>query len=1623
MPEAVYSAGGVFLEVVPSFENFHIKASAEALRWARGAGKDAGKAFDEGFREEANAKGQKSAVDAVLGPKTSADAHKAGDEAGQKFSGAFQRALRNAGKNAMANFGKDVDPELDRLRAKLKKLEDVKVGVHITEREALAELAAVQAAADKLARSSPSIEVRNNAALVATELAALQKQVDHLASGRYDVKIGVDEKVTDRALGAWETKVKSKIKAAQAAIGDIVIGVDSSEADRELAALKARLTDLNAHVGVDLDSAKAKAEIKAISLELARLSHKSVDIQVKVDAARASAELAAIDKQAHKTGNTVDGSGNAFRAFSGIVLGVVALGPAVIPVLAGIAGGLAAVGTAGFGAALGAGVAVLGLSGIQNAVSALNDVQNNATKDNLAYEKSMRTANNGVRDAEKGLSRTRESAARSAEDAARRVADAQRGVADAERQAARSAEDSARRVSDAQRSLVDAHRSAAQGIKSALEQQKQAEDTLARSQRDAQQAQEDLVAARIKAQQDLQDLQDKIAAGKLDERQALVDLFNAKVTYTSTMADGGATNLQKEEASIQLARAQLAIKNIRESNQQLAAEKKKGDKEGVNGSAAVQTAQDRLTQALQAQKKAQQDLGDAAAAVTQARVQGAQQVADAERSVSDALRDQQRAAADSARSIADSHRSVADAVRSQQQGALDGSRSISDAQQRLTDAQLAYQEALTKTGEVGSSSMQKLEQAMGQLSPAGRDFARFIFGLKDDFYKLRGIAQEGFLPGLQKGLGSLIKTYGPGLFRFVGTMSRLLGDLSGKAAAGLQTPVWREFFKVMEKFAPIFTEQFASILGNIATTIAGVMTALAPFSKDFGDALVSITGSWAKWAAGLTKDKSFKEFLGYVRKEGPKVVDFFLALVGALLNLAKALAPYADKLLGALTGFLEFIAGLDPKVLGAIALGILGIVLAAQILFAAMSLLGTIATAVGALATIFEISAGAVITAALPIIGIVALIVAGLAILGVGLYLLWTKSETFRKIVKGAWNGVKAAIGFVVDWLVNTAWPWIKKVWHNIADGFVWMGHTIKAIFHDYVRPILELFGAMVAALYDHTLRPVFGWIGEKWSWLADKIASGYNKHIKPIFQAFGGFIHDHVLPIFETAIDAIGKAWDGLKEMLKKPIEFVVNTIINGGLIDNFNKLARMFGTSEMPHVKLPASWDRADHVGSARHGQAMAPGFATGGWTGPGAKYQPAGLVHADEFVVRKESQQKMRTRFPGLLDHINTFGTLPGFSEGGLVAFGRRLQQMGYQVGENPAFGGVTPGAHMANSWHYRGGAIDVNHDQGNEKAALDAIIPMAKALGFAITWQAPGHYDHAHFDIGQWSDLYGKTTKVGGESGGQGFLSKLLGKFTSPLKWLEHKILSGVDKLTDKFGDNGFVKMLSAIPGKLVNAAKEKFSNLLGGVKDMVSGDKGGKAQDIVHAGASARGWGDGAEWAALTQIISHESSWKPTANNPTSTAYGLFQMLSETSSNPNVQTQHGLDYIKSRYGDPVRAWDFWQQHHWYADGGLVGEDGSNTSESVPTMMYDNGGYLSPGLTQVLNLTGRPEPVFTGEQWDHLSRGNGGVGGTNVSVTVPMMPTNSTPDEVAAAIVFAQRRMMRGGVYAEQIGAQR
>lgn len=91
-----------------------------------------------------------------------------------------------------------------------------------------------------------------------------------------------------------------------------------------------------------------------------------------------------------------------------------------------------------------------------------------------------------------------------------------------------------------------------------------------------------------------------------------------------------------------------------------------------------------------------------------------------------------------------------------------------------------------------------------------------------------------------------------------------------------------------------------------------------------------------------------------------------------------------------------------------------------------------------------------------------------------------------------------------------------------------------------------------------------------------------------------------------------------------------------------------------------------------------------------------------------------------------------------------------------------------------------------------------------------------------------------------------------------------------------------------------------------------GDLKGYASEVA---LEEYGWGE-KQMKCLRVLWGKESAWNPKADNPNSTAFGIAQMLGETSTNPLVQIRNGLRYIQHRYENPCNAWAFWLVNRWY-----------------------------------------------------------------------------------------------------------
>lgn len=97
---------------------------------------------------------------------------------------------------------------------------------------------------------------------------------------------------------------------------------------------------------------------------------------------------------------------------------------------------------------------------------------------------------------------------------------------------------------------------------------------------------------------------------------------------------------------------------------------------------------------------------------------------------------------------------------------------------------------------------------------------------------------------------------------------------------------------------------------------------------------------------------------------------------------------------------------------------------------------------------------------------------------------------------------------------------------------------------------------------------------------------------------------------------------------------------------------------------------------------------------------------------------------------------------------------------------------------------------------------------------------------------------------------------------------------------------------------------------------------GDPRDIARALLPAYGFSSD-QFSCLDSLYTSESDWRIDADNPTSSAYGIPQALTELHDLPadymtsaESQIRWGLEYIQDTYGTPCSAWSFKSGHGWY-----------------------------------------------------------------------------------------------------------
>lgn len=510
----------------------------------------------------------------------------------------------------------------------------------------------------------------------------------------------------------------------------------------------------------------------------------------------------------------------------------------------------------------------------------------------------------------------------------------------------------------------------------------------------------------------------------------------------------------------------------------------------------------------------------------------------------------------------------------------------------------------------------------------------------------------------------------------------------------------------------------------------------------------------------------------------------------------------------------------------------------------------------------------------------------------------------WQNIIVPAWQGISAVIGFVWNNIVKPIFDAIVWVLQNIVGPvFTWLWNEIVTPAFNGIRIIIEIVWNVIRVIFDaiyHVLKdvlgPAFSWLWENivkpvFNWIGDHIGKTMGWIKDNVLNPMGHWLQNDFANAWSKTVEIIGQAWDTLKKVVGTPVKWVVDTVINGALIDGYNSLNDVWSGADIPRINTGGI-----------------PSFDVGGYTGPGGKYQPAGIVHADEFVIRKESRARFERENPGVLDYLNKYGKIPGFANGGLVA---GYAKGGKVVDPNNPFDVIGVGLDRA------GKAVDDAVDWGFDRVKDAILIPVDTAANLA-------------------KDKFKGNEFVVGAVG-------LAQKSAHDIAdFAKEKIKSFVPKFNPGAGVEQWrptVEQALGIAGLPVTP--DYVNAWLSQIQSESGGDPGVTQNGYVDINTIT---GDLAQ--GLVQVIGSTFAAYRDPSLPNDRRHPLANLVA------------GMRYAAARYGRGGMLGVIGHGHG-YADGGRV----------TPAL-YDKGGVIRRGVQVIDHQRKDPDYVLTTKQWENM-----------------------------------------------------
>ena len=626
---------------------------------------------------------------------------------------------------------------------------------------------------------------------------------------------------------------------------------------------------------------------------------------------------------------------------------------------------------------------------------------------------------------------------------------------------------------------------------------------------------------------------------------------------------------------------------------------------------------------------------------------------------------------------------------------------------------------------------------------------------------------------------------------------------------------------------------------------------------------------------------------------------------------------------------------------------------------------------------------------------------------------LWPTIDSVLTWVSDKWQAMLDAVTAVWGWLrdnvlvplvsffTDTLWPAVSSALGWVSDKWNWLyGILSSVVSWIWDNVIMRSINGYVN-LWNRAQEAI-GWLVDKWNWMRDMLHAGWTWIDEHVFAPLGRGL-DTVKGWFQTAVDAIGRIWDGIKDKTKAPVQFVVDVVYNNGIRKAWNAVAGLVGLDKLQEIKFATG--------------GILPGYTPG--RDPYTFIEPStGMrigLSGGEAIVRPEATRVLGSAW---VDGVNAAARVGG--ERGVADFlykgqdkslghfysGGVIGSITDWVSKYYPMMTITSTLRNSNDYHGQGLAVDFSNGTDDtpqmQSAAMNLFNNYGKGLLELI--HSPFNHNVKHGqDVGDGFGFYGAGTMNAHRNHVHVASQQPLGdpKNMVEMVWDGAKAVfrSIKERVTDLFNP-----IIDAVTGKLggFNAPgvigglpQAFFDTVWGKAKAFILG----KADEASSYSGAAGNAGNAESWREMAMAAMRRQGFN--ADDPAQVNAMLAQIMSESGGDPGIAQQivdvngtgesagvgllqiipgtfaahrdpelpddrrdpwanmnAALRYYKSRYGTDTTT--MWGHGHGYAEGGIL-----------PKLnLFDNGGWLEHGA-MAINKSGSPEPVFNAAQWKTLS----------------------------------------------------